>query len=65
MTENEKAQSSEIQTKEERATPQKPNGVMIKKINGKTFVTEIYFDKKSKDTFQDKLLKVVKSERKE
>ena len=38
---------------------------MIKKINGKTFVTEIYFDKKSKDTFQDKLLKVVKSERKE
>lgn len=53
------------QTNKERATLQKPNGVMIKKINGKTFVTEIYFDKKSKDTFQDKLLKVVQSERKE
>ncbi|HEK9998685.1 transposon-encoded TnpW family protein [Streptococcus equi subsp. zooepidemicus] len=31
----------------------------------KTFVTEIYFNKNSKETFQDKLLKVVKSERKE
>ena len=35
-----------------------------KKINRKTFVTEIYFDKNSKETFQDKLLKVVRSERK-
>jgi len=60
MAENEKAQSSE-----ERATPQKPNGIMIKKINGKTFITEIYFDKNSKDTFQDKLLKIVQSERRE
>lgn len=59
MAENEKAQTSE-----ERATPQKPNGIMIKKINGKTFVTEIYFNKNSKDTFQDKLLKVVQSEQK-
>ena len=65
MAENEKVQSSETQTSEERATPQKPNGILIKKINGKTFVTEIYFDKKSKDTFQDKLLKVVRLERKE
>ena len=32
-----------------------------KKINGKTFVTEIYFDKKSKETFQDKLFKVIQS----
>ncbi|NWO19125.1 hypothetical protein HW275_06035 [Leptotrichia sp. oral taxon 223] len=37
---------------------------MIKKIRGKTFVTEIYFNKNSKETFQDKLLKVVKSEQK-
>ncbi|EHI56216.1 hypothetical protein HMPREF9333_00495 [Johnsonella ignava ATCC 51276] len=36
-----------------------------KKMNGKTFVTEIYFDPNSKDTFQDKLLKAVQSERKE
>ncbi|QGX02954.1 hypothetical protein CP162_03235 [Corynebacterium pseudotuberculosis Cp162] len=45
--------------------PPKPDGIITKKINGKTFVTEIYFDKNSKDTFQDKLLKVVQSERKE
>ena len=38
---------------------------MIKKIRGKTFVTEIYFDKNGKDTVQDKVLKVVQSERKE
>ncbi|HFI0346441.1 TPA: transposon-encoded TnpW family protein [Streptococcus suis] len=43
---------------------QKPDGVITTKINGKTFITEIYFDKKSKDTFQDKLFKVVKAERK-
>ncbi|WP_288914403.1 hypothetical protein [uncultured Solobacterium sp.] len=30
-------------------------------MNGKTFVTEIYFDKKSKETFQDKLFKVIQS----
>ncbi|HEL0757384.1 TPA: transposon-encoded TnpW family protein [Streptococcus equi subsp. zooepidemicus] len=64
MTENEKAQSSEKQTKEERDTPRKPDGILTKKINGKTFVTEIYFNKNSKDTFQDKLLKVVQSEQK-
>ncbi|MCI5723169.1 MAG: transposon-encoded TnpW family protein [Erysipelotrichaceae bacterium] len=64
MTENEKEQSSEKQTKEERDTPRKPDGILTKKINGKTFVTEIYFNKNSKDTFQDKLLKVVQSEQK-
>ena len=59
MTEKQKTQ-----TNEEQATPRKPDGVLKKKMNGKTFVTEIYFDKKSKETFQDKLLKVVQSERK-
>ena len=59
MAENEKMDTKEIQTKE-----QQPDGVITKKINGKTFVTEIYFDKNSKDTFQDKLLKVVHSKRK-
>ena len=32
-----------------------------KKINRKTFVTEIYFDKNSKETFQDKMFKVIYS----
>ena len=48
MTEKQKTQ-----TNEERAMPRKPDGVLTKKMNGKTFVTEIYFDKKSKDTFQE------------
>lgn len=63
MAENEKTDTKKIQTKEQQPQ-QKPDGVITKKINGKTFVTEIYFDKNSKDTFQDKLLKVVHSKRK-
>ena len=65
MTEKQEAQNDKIQTVKEQTIPQKPNNIMIKKIRGKTFVTEIYFDPNSKDTFQDKLLKVVNSERKE
>ncbi|WP_270471616.1 hypothetical protein [Hungatella hathewayi] len=64
MAENEKTDTKKIQTKEQQPQ-QKPDGVITKKINGKTFVTEIYFDKRSKDTFQDKLLKIVQAERKE
>ncbi|RRC92452.1 hypothetical protein EII25_04335 [Erysipelotrichaceae bacterium OH741_COT-311] len=60
MTEKQKPQ-----TNEEQATHRKPDGILTKKMNGKTFVTEIYFDKKSKDTFQDKLLKIVQAQRKE
>ncbi|MBP2016621.1 hypothetical protein, partial [Anaerococcus degeneri] len=50
MAENEKIDIKEIHTEQH----QKPDGILTKKINGKTFVTEIYFDKKSKETFQDK-----------
>ena len=58
-------EKQEAQTKDERVMSRKPDGILIKKIRGKTFVSEIYFDKKSKDTFQDKLLKIVQAERKE
>ncbi|WP_314025282.1 transposon-encoded TnpW family protein [Filifactor alocis] len=58
-------EKQEAQTKEERAIPRKPDGILTKKIRGKTFVTEIYFDPNSKETFQDKLFKVIQSERKE
>lgn len=53
-----------MQTKEQQPQ-QNPDGVLTKKMNGKTFATKIYFDKKSKDTFQDKLLKIVQAQRKE
>ena len=61
MTENEKIDIKEIQT-EEQPHRLKPDGIIPKKINGKTFVTEIYFDKKNKETFQDKLFKIVKDD---
>ena len=64
MAENEKTDIKGLKT-EEQSPHQKPDGILTKKINGKTFVTEIYFDKNSKDTFQDKMLKAVQSERKE
>ena len=60
MAENEKTDIKKIQT-EEQDLPRNPDGILTKKINGKTFVTEIYFDKNSKDTFQDKLFKVIHS----
>ena len=65
MTEKQEAQNDKIQIVKEQTIPQKPNNIMIKNVRGKIFVTEIYFDPNSKDTFQDKLLKVVKSEQKE
>ena len=62
MAENEKTDIKELKT-EEQSPHQKPDGILTKKINGKTFVTEIYFDKKSKETSQDKLFKVINSKR--
>ena len=60
MAENTNTQVNETH-EEEQEESQMPDGVLTKKINGKTFVTEIYFDKKSKETFQDKLFKVIHS----
>ena len=60
MAENEKTDIKELKT-EEQSPHQNPDGILTKKINGKTFVTEIYFDKKSKETFQDNLFKVIQA----
>lgn len=60
MTEKEKTDTKKIQLKEQ-PQHQKPDGILTKKINGKTFVTEIFFDKKSRETFQDKPFKVIHS----
>ena len=58
--ENEKTDIKEIQA-EQQALHLKLDSILTKKINGRIFVTEIYFDKKNKKTFQDKLFKVVHS----
>lgn len=56
---------TEVQTEKEQTPPRKPDGVLTTKKEGKTFITEIFFDHDSKDTFQDKLLKVIRSEKTE
>ena len=55
----------EVQTDKEQAVPRKPDGVLTTKMEGKTFITEIYFDHNSKETFQDKMAKVIRSEQTE
>lgn len=42
----------EVQTDKEQTAPRKPDGVLTTKMEGKTFITEIFFDHDSKDTFQ-------------
>jgi hypothetical protein len=41
---------------------QKPDGIMTTQINNQTFVTEVFFDHESIETFQDKLLRVILAE---
>ena len=60
MTESEKTDIKEKDT-EEQPQHRKSDGILTKKIKDKTFVMEIYFDKNSKETFQDKLFKVIHS----
>ena len=57
--------TTEVQTEKEQTPPRKPDGILTNKNGEKTFVTELYFDHDSKDTFQDKLLKVIRSEQAE
>jgi hypothetical protein len=42
--------------------PNKPDGTLIMQINNQTFITEIFFNHDSKETFQDKLLRVILAE---
>lgn len=42
--------------------PRKPDGILTTRINNQIFITEIFFNHDSADTFQDKLLKVIATE---
>ena len=55
----------EVQTDKEQTVPRKPDGVLTRKFGAKTFIAEIFFNHSSKDTFQDKLLKAIRSEKTE
>ena len=57
-------EKTEAQTEEETAA-RKPDGVFTRKFGAKTFIAEIFFNHSSKDTFQDKLLKAISSEKTE
>ena len=50
---------------QEQTAPRKPDGVLTTKMEGKTFITEIYFDHDSKESFQDRMVKVIRSEQTE
>lgn len=58
-------EKSETPITQEQTAPRKPDGVLTTKREGKTFITEIFFDHDSKETFQDKMVKVIRSEQTE
>ena len=64
MIEKNEAQTNEIKSEEQTAA-RKPDGVFTRKFGAKTFIAEIFFNHSSRDTFQDKLLKAIRSEKTE
>lgn len=62
MAEVNEAQNRKTQTTEKQNAARKPDGVLTTKIGKQTFVTEVFFDHNSKDTFQDKLIKAIRAE---
>jgi hypothetical protein len=42
----------------------KPDGTLTTQAGGQTFIFELFFNHDSKETFQDKLLKVILAEKK-
>ena len=53
----------ETPTTETKTAPRKPDGIMTTQINNQTFITEIFFNHDSEDTFEDKLLKAILTEK--
>lgn len=44
------------------AAQRKPDGTLTKQTENQTFIMQVFFNRDSKETFQDKLLKVVLAE---
>ena len=44
--------------------PQKPDGFMKMQMNKQTFIIELFFNHDSKETFQDRLLRIIHAEKK-
>jgi hypothetical protein len=43
--------------------PRKPDGTITTQINNQTFIVEVFFNHNSKETFQDKLMRVILAEK--
>ena len=43
-------------------SPKKPDGTLTTQIDNQTFIIEVFFNHNSKETFQDKLLRVILNE---
>ena len=43
-------------------TINKPDGTFIQKLDKHTFIVDVFFDHNSKETFEDKLLRVILAE---
>ncbi len=44
-------------------TPRKPDGVLTRRTDRLTIITEVFFNHDSKETFQDRLIKAVLADR--
>ncbi len=49
-------------TSETPTASKKPDGTLTTQIDNQTFVMEVFFNHESKETFQDKLLRVILAE---
>jgi len=45
-------------------TPRKPDGIISTQINDHHLIIKLFFNHDSKDTFQDKLMRVILAEKK-
>ena len=52
-----------IKATETPTTPQKPDGIMKTQINNQTLIIKLFFNHNSTETFQDKLLRVILTEK--
>ena len=51
------------ETPEKPTAPRTPDGTFTTHINNQVFIIEVFFNHDSKETFQDKLLRVISAEK--
>jgi predicted Rdx family selenoprotein len=51
-----------VETAQTPQAPRKADGTLTTQVDNQTFIFEVFFNHESKETFQDKLLRVVLAE---